>query len=636
MTNISGATADEARRDWQARIYKASGTAAPSAGVTLTAPGGLRATAGVAQVTLSWEPVEGAAGYLVHRSDHVDGPFEPIRQPDVDVPAVPGTSYVDTGMAGPRWYVVTAIAAMDVVGPLSAPVPATPLAGPPATEEAPREPAPEGMPEVAVRVHAGRVTRPLPRPWRHMVGSEHLSHLLSADKTGGRPIGAELTEALRIMHDELGVSTVRAHAILCDDLGVYREVDGAPVHDFSGVDTVYDAIMSFGMRPIVELSFMPRDLARDPSQTVFGYGAIISPPHDYDRWGDLVQALVAHLVARYGLEEVRDNWAFEVWNEANLEVFWSGTPEEFFRLYDVSAAAVKSVDPALRVGGPSSAANGWVDELLTHVAASGAAVDFISTHTYGNAPLDWRPALARHGREGTPIWWTEWGPTPTHFHGIGDGAFGAAFLLHGMRSAAGRLDSLSHWVASDHFEELGRPQALFHGGFGLLTVGNLRKPRFWALSLADRLGDEELEATVHGDVAGVESWAARGSGRVGVLLWNSTLNQAQADGDPLLDRYVTVTVEDLPPGEYELRHHRVDESHSNIRTAWRSMGGGDGWPTGEQWAELHAVDALEEFAPPDRVNARGGPVAIRFALPMPGVSYLEFSPIAGSAERSAE
>jgi xylan 1,4-beta-xylosidase len=353
MTDV---TAAEARRAWQSRIYQVSGAMAPAADVTLTAPAGLRATAGVGCVYLTWEPVEGAIGYLVHRAEARDGPYEPVRQPDVDVPAVPSPRYTDTVAAGTRWYAVAAIATMEVTGPLSAPVAAAPLS-------------PTGMvPEVTVAVDAGRMTRPLPRPWRPMVGSEHLSHLLSSDTTGGRAIGAELTEALRMMHDEFGVRTVRAHAILGDDLGVYREADGVPVHDFTGVDRVYDTIMSFGMRPIVELSFMPRDLAADPSKTVFGYEAIISPPRDYDRWGDLVRALVAHLVARYGLEEVRDNWAFEVWNEANLEVFWSGTPKEFLRLYDVTAAAVKSVDPTLRVGGPASAANGWVEELLAHVS----------------------------------------------------------------------------------------------------------------------------------------------------------------------------------------------------------------------------------------------------------------------------
>ena len=109
--------------------------------------------------------------------------------------------------------------------------------------------------------------------------------------------------------------------------------------------------MDIGLRPVVELSFMPRDLARDPGQTVFSYGAIISPPRDWDRWGDLVGALAAHLVQRYGADEVTGHWAFEVWNEPNLDVFWSGTREEYFRLYDVSARAIKSVHPGLRVGG---------------------------------------------------------------------------------------------------------------------------------------------------------------------------------------------------------------------------------------------------------------------------------------------
>ncbi len=199
---------------------------------------------------------------------------------------------------------------------------------------------------------------------------------------------------------------VRAHAILCDDLGVYREVDGVPVHDFTRVDEVYDTITGLGLRPVVELSFMPRDLAADPGRTVFGYQAIISPPKDYDRWAELVRALTAHLVERYGEREVVDHWAFEVWNEANLEVFWSGTPEEFFRLYDVTAAAVKSVHPGLRVGGPASAANGWVEELLDHVDASGAPLDFVSTHTYGTrrwtGGRPWPGTAARAPRSGGP------------------------------------------------------------------------------------------------------------------------------------------------------------------------------------------------------------------------------------------
>ncbi|MGP3912675.1 GH39 family glycosyl hydrolase [Nonomuraea sp. 10N515B] len=586
-----------AHRDWQDRIGQASGEIAAASRPDLEAPTGLRAVPGAGVVTLTWDPVPGAIGYLVHR----DG--EPIGQPDVDVPAVPSCQYVDTGH-GAADYAVAAISAMDTIGPLSPAVEAGPAAS---------------AREVSVHVDARRTSGDLPRPWKLMVGSEHLSYLLNTDESGGRPIGEELTEALRITRDELGVETVRAHGILCDDLGVYKQGN---VYDFSGVDRVYDTVTGLGLRPVVELGFMPRDLAADPSKTVFGYEAIISPPKDFEAWGDLVRALVEHLAARYGIHELIDHWAFEVWNEPNLAVFWSGTPEEYFLLYDVTAAAVKNVHPDLRVGGPASAANGWIEELLAHVAESGAALDFLSTHTYGNAPLDWRPALARHGRD-IPIWWTEWGPTPTHFHGIGDGPFGAAFLLHGMKSAAGRIGALSHWVASDHFEELGRPPRLFHGGFGLLTVGNLRKPRFHALALAARLGDAELPATSEGDVAGVEAWAARhDDGRIGVLLWNGTLNHAQATGAPELARTITLTIDGLDGRPRTLTHHRIDHHHSNIEAVWHAMGGGD-WPADEQWDKLRAANTLDELDPPVTVTGTG--VTLRFDLPMPGVSFIELS-----------
>ncbi|MEV1174037.1 hypothetical protein [Nonomuraea sp. NPDC049784] len=589
-----------AHRDWQDRIGQESGAITPASRPELTAPTGLTAVPGAGQVTLTWDPVPGAIGYLVHR----DG--EPVIKPDVDVPAVPSCRYVDTGH-GAASYAVAAVSAMDHTGPMSPPVHAEPL---------------KERGEVSIRVDGRRVTRELPRPWAYMVGSEHLSHLLSTERTGGRPIGAELAEALRIMRDELGVQTVRAHAVLGDDLGVYREVDGQAVYDFSRVDEVYDKVMELGLRPIVELGYMPRDLASDPSKTVFEYGAIVSPPKDFEAWSDLVRALVEHLAERYGIHELIDHWAFEVWNEPNLAVFWSGTPEEYFLLYDVTAAAVKNVHPELRVGGPASAANGWVEELLAHVEESGAALDFVSTHTYGNAPLDWRPTLERYGLD-VPIWWTEWGPTPTHFHGIGDGPFGAAFVLHGMKSAAGRIAALSHWVASDHFEELGRPPRLFHGGFGLLTVGNLRKPRFHALALAARLGHAELAATLDGDVAGVEAWAARhDDGRIGVLVWNGTLNHAQAAGAPELTRTVTLNIDGLD-GAYTLTHHRVDRDHSNVEAAWQSMGGGD-WPADEQWDKLRAAGTLDELTPPAAVE--GGGFTVTFDLPMPGVSFIELTP----------
>ncbi len=465
-----------------------------------------------------------------------------------------------------------------------------------------------------------------------MIGSEHLSHALSRDTTGGQVVGEELSSALRAAHDELGVTHVRAHHILGDDLGVYTEDDeGFPVHDFSGVDRVYDHIRSLGLYPVVEVSFMPRDLAADPDQTVFEYAAVISPPKDWERWHALVRALVAHLVERYG-DEVVEHWSFEVWNEANLEVFWSGTPEEYLRLYDVTVDAVRSVDPRLVVGGPSSAAAGWVEELLAHADRTGSPVDFISTHTYGSPPLDFRPMLARYGREGTPIWWTEWGVTPTHFNEVSDAVFSGVFLLRGMYSSMGRIEALSYWVVSDHFEELGRPPSLLHGGFGLRTVGELRKPRWWALAMLERLGPRRLSVALSGDGGGslVEALATSDpSGRVSVLAWNLTLDQTKAGGSPELGRDVRVALSGLVPGAaYTLTHERVDQDHSNVASAWGALRrDGQDWPDEEQWAALREADRLDSLEParPVVADADGG-VLVEFELPMPAISLLTLTP----------
>ncbi len=482
---------------------------------------------------------------------------------------------------------------------------------------------------VAIRVDAGQDVGPVARPWRPIIGSEHLAMLLRGPGPGGRDVGGELADAFRIVRRELGVQAVRAHAVLHDALAVYRETGAGPVHEFSKIDQVMDRLLETGLRPIVELSYMPRDLAAEPEKTVFDYGAIISRPRDFERWTALVRDLVAHVADRYGREEVR-RWAFEVWNEPNLCVFWAGAESDYLRLYDASARAVKSVDPGFRVGGPATAAAGWIDDLLEHCRTADVPLDFISTHTYGLPPLDLRPIAARFGRPDMPLWWTEWGVSPRDGAAINDSAWAAPLVARGMRSAAGRVEALAYWVASDHFVEGGDARALFHGGFGLLTIGNLRKPRFWAIAMLERLGERELASQLEGDGAGslVETWASGDpDGRIAIAVWNGTLDQSEGARVRALDRSVALTVEGLRPGRYELRHHRVDARHSNILRTWKRLGRPD-WPDDAGWKRLRAADRLETLEPVRSVRARRGRLTLEFALPMPAISLVELVPIA--------
>jgi xylan 1,4-beta-xylosidase len=516
---------------------------------------------------------------------------------------------------GAAWYTVAPVAAVNDHGQA-------------ASEPVEAVPGVDGDGRCRVHVDAGRPLGPLPRPWRPMIGAEHLSQLEYRDGPGERGIGDEFAEALWLARDELGVEGVRAHAILHDELGTYREVDGRPVHDFTGIDRIYDRVVGLGLRPIVEVSFMPRDLACDPGATVFAYDAIVSPPKDWGRWGSLVAELAAHLVERYGRDEVR-RWGFEIWNEANLDVFWSGTRAEYLQLYDVSARAVKSVDPTLPVGGPASAAAAWIDELLDAVADTGAPIDFLSTHTYGNAPLDLRPIAARHGRPELALWWTEWGAHASHFNGVHDSVWSGAYLVRGMVSAMGRTDAVAYWTVSDHFEELGRPSTLLHGGFGLLSVGNLRKPRWWALWMLEQLRPHRLAVAAEGDGAGDMVNAVATSddhGRVSIVVWNATVDVSKAGGDPLLDRDVDLTVDGLPATRYRVRHRRLDEEHSNLNTAWARIARGRAWPDGDEWGKLREQNRLDDLEPARMVEPQSDTVELCFPLPMPGVSLIELDP----------
>ena len=581
------------------------------ASIKLPAPENLTAESGTGQVTLRWQTVPEAVGYLVLRSKSPTGPFTQIDHGGGDVLAVPGPPYVDTtGIPGQRYcYTVTAISDTH------------------STQSEHASIVKAGSLEYAAKsitLHVkARTVDGLLKPIWQMLGSDHLSQIFYDKDRYGNQIGSDFEEALRLARSELGATHIRAHAILNDEQGVYKEVSGQPRYDFTAIDRIYDHLLQIGLQPIVELSFMPHDLAARPNETVFT-GGIISPPRDWQRWGELNQRLAEHLVQRYGIEEV-SQWGFEIWNEANLETFWTGTKADYFKLYNIAARAIKAVDTQLRVGGPSTAAAEWISDFLDFVQHEHVPLDFISTHTYGNFPLDIKQALETRGMYGIKTWWTAWGITPTHFAEINDSAFAAPFVLHGMKSAQGRVDALANWAISDHCEELGRPPRLLHGGSGLLTVGNLRKPRYWALALAESLDTQLIKIEIEGDGARsmVDAWASRKpDGTVDLLIWNGTLNQSKFAGDPLLARMVLIQVEQLQARLYEGTMARIDLTHSNIAEYWSSE---KAWPTPEEWETLRQADKLDE-APLQANRPIEGRLDFAFYLPMPGVVRIRLIP----------
>ena len=217
---------------------------------------------------------------------------------------------------------------------------------------------------------------------------------------------------LRQVKGITGFQYVRFHAILHDELGVYDEdASGNPVYNFSYIDQIYDGLLANGVKPFVEISFMPKKLASRPEDLhAFWYKQNVSPPKDYAKWDALMTAFAQHLVDRYGIDEVA-SWYFEVWNEPNID-FWTGRPAQqtYFELYDHTARALKAVNPKIRVGGPATAQAAWVDALIAHATQNNVPLDFVSTHVYGNdsakdvfgddRPIRAAPDGLRGGEEG--------------------------------------------------------------------------------------------------------------------------------------------------------------------------------------------------------------------------------------------
>ena len=248
-------------------------------------------------------------------------------------------------------------------------------------------------PAPVIRIDAQTRGTPFPHFWEKSFGS-------------GRAILA-LRDAyrtdLRLVKHATDFQYVRFHGIFDDEVGVYDEDEkGNPVFNFTYVDQIYDGLLAAGVRPIVELSFMPKKLAASPVLHPFWYKPSPSAPRDWKRWEQLVSAFTRHLVERYGINEVA-RWYFEVWNEPNID-FWAGEPkqETYWQLYDASARAIKAASTRLRVGGPSTAQAQWVPEFIRHAVEAHVPVDFFPRTSM--AAIHAKASLAKLARSRRTTW----------------------------------------------------------------------------------------------------------------------------------------------------------------------------------------------------------------------------------------
>ena len=398
-------------------------------------------------------------------------------------------------------------------------------------------------------------SRPFPHFWEEMFGSGRA--ILSLRDSYRR----DLREVKSVTDFEY----VRFHAIFHDEVGVYDEdANGAPVYNFSYVDQIYDGLLANGVRPFVELSFMPSKLAARQAFQAFWYRPIVSPPKDWAKWGELVSHFAQHLIDRYGAAEV-SRWYFEVWNEPNLD-FWAGEPKEatYYQLYDTAVTELKKVNPAIRVGGPATAQAAWVDRFLRHVSENQIPADFVSTHVYANdlstdvfgtkediprSDMVCRAAkkvyaqVKASARPDTPIIWSEYNASYKNEPAVTDAVFMAPWLANTIRECDGLASVFSYWTFSDVFEEQGVVKQPFYGGFGLIAEDDLPKPAFNAFKILHKLGDQRI--LVPSDSALVTK---RSDGALVIAVWN--LFAPEEAGQPKTIRIISKMQAQIATSEF--------------------------------------------------------------------------------------
>jgi xylan 1,4-beta-xylosidase len=427
--------------------------------------------------------------------------------------------------------------------------------------------------------------------WETCVGSCH----------GYTALREDYRRQLKEAHENLGFRYLRFHGILDDDMCVVQEEHGNILYNFVNIDNIFDYLLDIGMKPFMEIGFMPKVFASGTS-TLFHYNANNTMPRDFSEWDRFITTMINHFIDRYGLEEVR-TWFFEVWNEPNLKFFFNGTQKDYFQLFEHTARAIKQADSLLRVGGPATALNAWIPDMLQFCKTNHVPLDFISTHHYPTDDPLWKSGMnleeffarveekSKDGdrdayknaqkyhrgiltemirkacteAENYPVYYTEWNTSAINGDSIHDYPYSAAFVIKTVLDNIGYVQGYSFWTFTDIFEESPQKIGEFHGGFGLQTIHGVKKPTYRAFEILHNLGNVMYPRAEEQDTVG--TFLAKGrDGGYCLIAYNQQVPDAPSEDE----RQVRIKIKNLKIHDASI--FRIDESHCNVRKTWEEMG----------------------------------------------------------------
>lgn len=490
----------------------------------------------------------------------------------------------------------------------------------------------------------------------------------------GLALTKEYYDQLKIVQQDIGFKFIRGHGLFCDDVGIYQEyLDKTGLkepkdfpdykaymeyveqnakkiieYNFTYLDRVVDSYIELNIRPFLELGFMPYKMASGDN-TVFYWKGNTTPPADYTKWCNMVQATLRHLMDRYGESEVL-SWPIEVWNEPNLPGFWKDANiDEYFKLYELTSAAIKNVDQRFKVGGPAicgGADEKWMKGFLTYCHEHKLPLDFISRHHYCTEfpedighygypkmmELDYTLQTLADCRKiiesfdeykSLPFYITEFNTSYIPNCPVHDTNLNAAYIARTLAEIGDYATGYSYWTFGDVFEERGIPFTPFHGGFGLLANGGIPKPTYWTFKFFKDLQADE-ESCVYRDKNIVIIKTKSGSYKG--IAWNLTIETKEDK----MDFEVVLPAVHKGQGRMCLLTKSVDEECCNPLKVWHDLG---------EWT--HPTDAQNELlksaANPlvktSVIEADGDKSKISLTVKKHGVVYFEFAPASITSDR---